>query len=345
MSRTFYHSIILLTGCILWVGCKKTPPPSIPESFALPSGQGAFICNEGNFQWSNASLSYVDLEKDTIYQSPFQAVHGKGLGDVLQSAGWQGDSLWMVVNNSGKIICVNSFTMDIYTTISGLKSPRYIVPVPHLQKAFVSDLYANGVHVVDLQKATVSGKIPMQGATGEMVLSAGVLWVKSQKDPFVKIISPANEAIVDSLFAGKGNAWFEIDVQGRLWVLTNGGSDVAHLTLIDPVQRQVIRQWAFSTGQSPDYLACDEDGNAYYLMNNKVFSQDANSATLSKMLHFSPAALTIYGMEVDPYGQGIWILDAKDYVQPGTATLYTLNGDSIQQFTTGIIPNSMVFRN
>jgi hypothetical protein len=63
---------------------------------------GAFIINEGNFRWGNGSLSFYSYDSSRIYNSVFESVNNRPLGDVPFSLAESENSLFIVVNNSAK---------------------------------------------------------------------------------------------------------------------------------------------------------------------------------------------------------------------------------------------------
>jgi hypothetical protein len=50
-----------------------------------------------------------------------------------------------------------------------------------------------------------------------------------------------------------------------------------------------------------------------------------------------------YGLAIHPNTGNIYVGDAKDYVQNGTAYQYSVNGTLIRQYITGRIPGSFCF--
>ena len=104
------------------VSCK----PEIQNKDYNFEGKGILICNEGNFTYGNSSLSYIDLESDSIYSDVFFEVTGYPLGDVAQHITIFEDNVFISINNSGKIYIVNKNSFVYVGEISGLNSPRFI---------------------------------------------------------------------------------------------------------------------------------------------------------------------------------------------------------------------------
>ena len=71
------------------------------------SGEGLFICNEGNFQYGNATLSYYDPATKSLQNEVFYRANAMKLGDVAQSMTIRNGIGWVVVNNSHVVLIFN----------------------------------------------------------------------------------------------------------------------------------------------------------------------------------------------------------------------------------------------
>ena len=70
--------MLLPTSCMKW-------EYGLEEEFdTSASGDGLFICNEGNFQYGNATLSYYDPETKRVQNEIFYRANAMKLGDVAQ---------------------------------------------------------------------------------------------------------------------------------------------------------------------------------------------------------------------------------------------------------------------
>ncbi len=342
-NRTFHLFVGVALLLTVGVGCKKDPPPE-PDTFALPSGRGAFIINEGNFMWSNATLDYLDLERDTLYEQVYQTVHTDGLGDVFQSMTLQGDTAWLVINNSGKVLAVDAVTLDKYAEMEGLTSPRYALP--YGGKVFITDIYAGEVHVADISTQTLTASLPMGGWTEELIQVNGEIWVAVKGADYLAVIDPIAVSVVDSIAVNAGPTFVEADQQGRIWVMCSGdGNTPPALQAIDPDTKTVVKDFDFSPAIAPSNLSINSAGDLlYYTYDGGVYRMSITDNTLPAQPLFALSTQALYGMEVDPYDGDIWIMDALSFAQPGKLIRYNSQGDSITSYTVGLIPNGMEFR-
>ena len=108
---TFQFSTLLLWALIVVVSsCTKEPirpstgDPDPPPGGSTTYSEGFFIVNEGNFNWGNASVTYVDISTGTAHQHIFQQANSRPLGDVAQSMKVLNNRGYIVVNNSNRIV-------------------------------------------------------------------------------------------------------------------------------------------------------------------------------------------------------------------------------------------------
>lgn len=342
-NRAFYPSVGVALLLIVLIGCKKDPPPE-PDIFELPTGRGAFIINEGNFMWSNATLDYLDIEEDTLYSQVYQSVHTDGLGDVFQSMTVQGDTAWLVVNNSGKLIAVDAVTLEKYAVIEGLTSPRYVLPYGNI--VFATDIYADQLSVIDIPSQSVTASLPMGGWTEELMKVNDQVWVAVKGADYLAVIDPKTITIVDSIAVNGGPTFLEEDQQGRIWLMCSGdGNSPPALLVIDPDTKSIVKDFDFSPAIAPSNLSINNAGTTlYYTYDGGVYRMSIQDNALPTQPLINISAQALYGMEVDPYQEDIWIMDALSFAQPGQLIRYNNQGDSITSYTVGLIPNGMEFR-
>ena len=158
--------ILSFIGLSLMVGCKDDKPDPIitPD----PGAQNVWVLNEGNFQGGNCALGVYDLDSEVYSDKVFQTINNRQLGDVLQSATAIDGEVFLVVNNSGKIEVVNEETFESTGTISGLTSPRFILPIS-ASEALVSDLFSDSLAVIDPATKKVTDYINISSSSEEMV--------------------------------------------------------------------------------------------------------------------------------------------------------------------------------
>lgn len=98
---------------------------SLTWSFGQYS-DGYIVTNEGNFGSSNSEISYINHNNVVTNNIYALANGGATIGDVLQSLHFDGNSAFLVVNNSNKIIVTDRSTFVKKAEItSEIRQPRY----------------------------------------------------------------------------------------------------------------------------------------------------------------------------------------------------------------------------
>jgi DNA-binding beta-propeller fold protein YncE len=249
------------------------------------------------------------------------------------------------MNNSNKIVVVNSSDFAKTATISGLNSPRYILPVTY-NKAYVSDLYSNSIRVVDLNSNTISGNIPCINGTEQMAMIYNKAFVTCSNSNYCYVINTITDAITDSINVGKGNSSICIDKNSKIWILSTGNSGqsiAGKLSRINPVTLQVEQSLNFVNTDSPNKLCINKTRDTLYYLNNGVYQFPIISSALPASPLINQGSKLYYGLGVNPKDYSIYVADAIDYVQKSKIEIYKPNGSYISNFNAGIISNGFMF--
>ena len=342
MKRFYFLKVF---GSVLFfASCIKDKPP-VDNTKVDVTSAGVYIINEGNFQFGNASVSYYNIADNAVQEDLFKPANNKSLGDVAQSMCIYNDKIYIVVNNSGKIEVVDSKTFVSQGTVSGLTSPRYFIPVS-TTKAYVSDLYANAISIIDLSNNTMSGSIPCTGWTEEMALSGGKVFVTNKKRDKVYVVNTNTDLISDSISVTYGSNSIQEDKNGKLWVLCNGNDNLkiaAALHRINSATLQVEQSSSFSSG-SPWRLKMNGAKDSLFYLNNGVYAMAIGSTNLPSQTVINEGNKQFYGLGIDPLSGIIYVADAMDYVQKSTVYRYKPDGTLLSSFKPGIISSDFYFK-
>lgn len=336
-----------LCGLLLLVAlsCKKDKP-ALPEAEVL-KGQSVFVLNEGNFMWGNASLSHINLSNLQIREDVFQAHNQRPVGDVLNSALSVNGQLWLVVNNSQKIERLNETTLQALEPISGLHSPRFAAHVAP-GKVYVTDLYANKIHILHDNTGARLGHIAVSGWTEGIVVSQGWVWVCNTGADVVYKIDPSEDRIVDSVEVGDNPRSIVADASGKIWVLCEGNippqESAGSLWRIDPTNPDTaaLALHHAQISDHPSRLCISPEGNYLYWIKDGVFRMATQQTTLPTGPYIAAEGRLFYGLGISPI-HDIFVSDAKDYVQKGKVYRYSADGLSKGSWDAGIIPGGFYF--
>ena len=341
MMRSLFALLVLL----FTAGCRKDRPDA-PEEAPLEVGtHGVYIVNEGNFQWGNASVSYFDPATGAVNEDLYQPANGEALGDVLQHMVIHDGRAYLVVNNSGKVVVVDPHSFTTTATITGFPSPRAMLPV-NPSKAYVSDLSAGRMSVVDLAGNSITGHIPCGQWTEAMALVGEEAFITDQSRPFLYVVNTGTDELVDSIAVPRGGNSIVMDAEGLLWMACGGGSGSAPAPRGGgPAARAGETALTLPHGgHHPWRLTTNGDGTILYFLNEHVYRLAITETALPGMAFIPADGRNFYGLGVDPQEGTVYVADAIDYVQRGVVLRHASDGALLGSFHAGRIPGGFVFR-
>lgn len=351
---------LLALVAALMFSCKPEEPVNPVNPKALNLGSGLFVLNEGNFQFSNASLSFYDIEADTVGNNLFYKVNDAPLGDVAESMALVDGQLYVVVNNTNLIYKVNATTLVCDTTkpfkMGDFYSPREMFFVSP-EKAYVSDLMGAGLWIINPKDMSHSGFIQTGKTTEKMVPVGNELYVSNWSNYYlpgmekntVQVVDMNNDVKVAEIQVGKEPNTMAVDKNGHVWVLCEGAvweadAEQPSLWEINPLTKTAEKRYEFD-GTAMVLRANPTGDQLYLIFNNEVRRFDI--ATLSLSESFRIAAQEegmFYNMTIEPRTGDIYVTDAKNYMMNGTVYRYTNDGLLLSSFEAGVIPSAMLFK-
>lgn len=329
---------------LLFSACKRDDDPKPePETFT----KGIMVMNEGSFGSGNASLDFIWRDSLNRRGNIFQDKNGRPLGDVGQSVAFFDGKGYIVVNNSNKIEVVNPDDMTSVGTITGLTSPRYAVRAG-TGKAFVTDLFAGGVSVVNTNTLAVENTIAIPGWTEAILAIGNSVYVTVADSNYIVVIDAATETVTQTITLSKGPNSMALDGNGKLWVLCDGGYniEIPQLHRVDIGLGTVEASIPFpSINDYPNSLQMNPDGNVMYFLNGDIYRMAIGESAIPTTVFHSAGTRYFYGIGVDPVDGSVYAADAKDFTQSGTVLRYSpLNGNLLDTIPVGVAPSKFYFR-
>lgn len=332
--------IVILSVVLLISSCVKDKPTVQTQgSVSISATHKLYVTNEGNFMYNNSSVTFYNPDTKEVIPDIFKTQNPNyTLGDVCQSIIKIQNSYYLVVNNSGKIVEVNADDFKVKNTIHGFVSPRYILPVS-FAKAYVSDLYANKIAVINLITKQITGYIPLQGWTEEMLLFYNKAFVLNKYKMYCYVIDVLQDKITDSIWVGKYASGIVLDKNDKLYILCSGDNsigDLPKLHRIDPATLQIEKTFTFTSSSSPHHLVTDAARENLYYINQHIYRLHINDNQLPNVAFISSNGNNFYSMYWNYYDNNLYISDAMDYVQNSTIYRYNSSGQLVHSFKAGI---------
>lgn len=356
-------SVILLCAVLL-VSCMKDDELwNLQRADPPGSYNGLFIINEGNFMYGNASLSYYDIETGEVLNDVFFTRNALPLGDVAQSMTIRDTLGYIVMNSSGKINVIHAETFEYTGKIMGLTSPRYI----HFlgtTKAYVTDLYAKSVSIVNPETFQVTGTIDVSNheagsyrhPTDQMVQYDRYVFTNCWSyDNKILVIDTDTDRVVDSIEVLKQPTSLVIDRYHKIWTVTDGGFEgspygyeAPGLIRIDAETRTVEKTFRFAPGDGLSEISINGSGDTIYFIHRDIYRHPVLSEEDPELFIPRPSSgndpAGYYGLAVDPATSEIYVADAINFVQRGMVYRYLPGGQPVDTFRVGINPGAFCFQ-
>ena len=195
--------IIISLALFIWTACDNSNSIS---SDSEPNSSWIFVANEGNYGASNGSVTMIDDKG--------QVITIDNIGDVVQSVEVYKNKLFVIVNNSHKIMIYNITENGV--DLPGIEistensSPREMVIIN--DKVYFTNWNSKDVKVLNLTTYAIDSSIPIEGLPEDIITDGINLWVSipnlELNDPSdgtkVVKINLESEQIVDTYEVGRG---------------------------------------------------------------------------------------------------------------------------------------------
>jgi len=361
LRKSYTQWFSLLVILFILFSCSKDPireteaPGNDPPPTSTSYENGIFVINEGNFNWGNASVTFIDDTSNQAEQNIFEKANERGLGDVAQSMKIYNDLGLIAVNNSNRIEVVSLKDFKLVKSITDIPSPRYIEIVDP-SKAYVTSLQKN-ITVISLTDFSVQKVIPTPTWTEGLVRYDHFLFVTSVGKYFepnstrkaqVLVIDTKNDVIIDSIFTGKEPLGIVIDKKQKIWILCTGGYDfyeAPRLIRMDPLLRMVEQIYIFpNSDKIPKRLCINPGGDTLYFLTDAVYQMPVTASDLPAQPLIESLGRSFYGLAVHPKTGTIYVTDVLDYIQNGKVYEFrSSDGTMMNSYDAGRIPGSFCF--
>lgn len=344
-----------LFAALIFAACKKDgnttgPTPNTSEK------RKVFVVCEGSFGNGNSSMSLYLPDKDSVYEDAFKSINAQELGDVFQSMTRIGNSYFLCLNNSDRVLCLNEdLTLNKYLSVP---KPRYVLEINE-SKAYVSSLYNDKVYILNPSTLSVTGSIQLPHMNTEgMALYNGKAYICTWDTSVNKIysINTSSDQLEDS-FTISGFAPQEVlvDKEQKLWVLSGNiaKGKPAAWTRIDPVTGQVLRSFYFPPKADPIHPVLNNTKDTIYFIevnydggneNNGIYRMSIHDASLPAQPFIGAAPYQYYwALGIEPVSGNIYVGDPKGFIQKGSVMIFRPDGTKTKEFAVAVGPGHFYF--
>ncbi|MBR9918146.1 YncE family protein [bacterium] len=333
-KKTYYFIAIL----IFWAACK---PDDIQPNPPQITGSEVIISSEGNFGWGEGTISLYNPESKTLEEEVYKRANSESPGNVLQSLTLLNDQYYLVMNNSKRIIVADENYVK-KAVIEGFNSPRYLIPVSE-EKAYVTDLYANKIWIVNTNSNVITGEIKMPGWTEKGIVINTTFWVCNRGTNKLYSIDIDTDLKMDSIELSLNPQGIVVDKDEKLWVLSQGDGmgEKSAIQCIDPVTSKLL--WSKALDFNAIDLAYNSQNDQLIVLGNKIYIMPADTTGQLNTL-YSAVFDTPYGIAYDQFNNEVYASDVLDYTQKSRIIRIDDEGTLLDEFYTGIITGGFYFQ-
>ncbi|MCM4156502.1 DUF5074 domain-containing protein [Gramella sp. AN32] len=324
-----------------------------PEEAASDYRDGVIVLNEGS--QSAGSLSFINQDFNSVENEIFEKVNeGMNLGNYIQSIFFDEENAYIISSGSNLITVVDRYSLEFKDQIdSDLNVPLYGVVMNG--KAYVTNVADfstdedDYVAIIDLDSFKVENKITAGTRISEIQLYEDMIYIEGAAygvGNSIEVFDPSAKTFVESIklfeitpdtpeglnsfeiyndeliaLSGQNLYKFDIDNPDAIFLIEIP-ENIGRVSNLE-IENNIIY---FTSGTSVYSMP----GQVFEIPNEPLFTYESSSE-YGKM----------YGFEVkDGY---IYTADGGDFASAGSVSIFSVSGELIAGFKTGVAPNGFYF--
>ena len=224
-------------------------------------------------------------------------------------------------------------------------------------KAYVTDLYARAITIVNPESCQITGRIDVNNGYGRQHPTEQMVQYKNfvftncwSYDNKILVIDSDTDSVVDSIEVGIQPTSLVIDKYNKIWTITDGGykgSPYGHeepcLYRIDAETRQIEKRIVFDLNDAPSEVCLNGTRDTLYFINEAVWRMDVRADAVPGEPFLKYNNTIYYGLTVDPKTSEVYVADAIDYVQNGVVYRFSPQAVPLDTLRVGITPGAFCF--
>lgn len=346
MKKTILLTFLFTT---LLFSCKKDKPPVATTIVTTPTNTAnsfLLVCNEGNFRTGTASISRIETD-GSVTLDMFKTTNNRPLGDVVQSITYIDNKYYIAVNGSAKIEVVNASDFKSITTIRGISSPRYIMPIGN-NRAYVSNLKltntTNYVYEINSETITITDSIMINGWSEKMVQVGNKVYITNVTNNYLYVINTLTNTIESTITLSEAVTDIAKDNVNNVWVLCGDYNTQPNtVAYVNTSTNTVTKTINFITDSNFMHIVYDATHDDIYLLNGDILK--LNKTTNAFQTVVSKGTHVFYNFNIDAKNNQLILCDALDFSQRGYVYKYDLTNYTLLSTTkVGEIPSEVLVR-
>ncbi|WP_281765658.1 YncE family protein [Neptunitalea lumnitzerae] len=325
MRDLFKGVALFFAAAIVFTSCNDNDDNIVQTEPLGDYEEGIFVTSEGGS--ISGSVDFIASDFSVSENSIYANVNNEELGTYFQSAYFDGDYAYLVVDNANTITVVNRYTFEKVGTITGLLMPIYMTVADG--KGYVTNwgdpfnATDDFIAVVNLENFAVESTISVGEGPQQLVATDGQLFVTHlggySSNNIVSVIDLADNT-VSTITVEDNPDDIVVNNAGEVVVLSQGatlydanwnpiGDTVGSISFINTSTLAVDNSFAFAEGNHPSLMAYN-NGVLYYVLNGSVYSMTDAATELPTSADLTlDASVYAYGMAVD--NNNLYILNAS----------------------------------
>lgn len=336
--------IYLFASAVLLTACKKDDP--ITETCSdCDNDSFLFVSNEGSFG-GTGSVSKINLTKQTVENDLYSnANNSVPVGSVVQSLSLTDQGGYVVTNGSDQIVGYNGSDFSHKNAIT-VSYPRYVASEGDFGYV-TSGNYAGKVFKFNLSTGTIVDSVAVGNGPEQLVILDNKIVVCNSggwdNDSTIAIIDKETFELDSLLEVGSKPTDILEDKNGDLWILASGQyastkePQIVQLNISDWSVTQSIVIGTADQNVSKMAINADKDMLVYY-KSDGVYKLGVSETSAPSSPLISKGGW--YGIEANA---DLFLFESPDFSSAGKVVQYTIDGDSITEYSVGVGPNGGAF--
>lgn len=340
MKLKNYLSIAAASAILFTTSCRNDDPVN-PISQGLYEN-GVLITNEGNFGKPNAGISYIDSGLTGIVNDVYKTENNQqNLGDVLNSVAFSNNKIYLVVNNSNKVVVANRYTMKKEAEITNnIKQPRHAT-VAGKYLYVTNDMYQGpkSVSIYSTIDNSFVKSISFTTPAEEIHTVGSAVFVQNASFGLgnkVSIINTDTKEIAKEFSVPQGIISTSISYNNAFYVISNEAND-SYIYKYSP-EGNLIKSVKLEGIKNATKL--DEDQNRlYFASGNRIYTLSVDLGTPQFLFEAKDEGqyFTLYGFNV--INGRFYASEVNGFTANSTIKIYDIAGNVLKTFTAGMGTN------